>query len=66
MKKLKQAADEYLQWAQLWAYIFQNPLLIKVLKCFDLPYSPLPTRGSGEERLIQQKRMFRNSSFEQI
>jgi hypothetical protein len=31
---------------------FQNLLLIWVLKCFNLLFSPLPTRGSGKERLL--------------
>ena len=29
----------------------------KGLKCFTLPSSPPPTRGSGKERLIEQRRM---------
>jgi hypothetical protein len=30
---------------------FQNLFLMMVLKCFHLPFSPPPTRGSGEERI---------------
>jgi hypothetical protein len=51
------------------AYIFQNFLLIKVLKYFNLPSSPPPTRGSRKERSIGQRRvwdLFRNSSLELI
>ena len=35
---------------------FQSPLFLMVLKCFYLPSSPLPTRGSGKERWIGQRR----------
>lgn len=35
---------------------FQNVLLIRVRKHFNLPSSPPPTRGSGKERLIGQRR----------
>lgn len=45
---------------------FSQPTLISVLKCFYLPSRPLPTRGSGKERLIGQNEdvdLFRNSSF---
>ena len=34
------------------ALIFQNLFLIWVLKCFNLPSSPPPTRGSEKERLL--------------
>ena len=30
---------------------FQNLFLMMVLKCFNLPSSPPPTRGSGKERI---------------
>lgn len=42
----------------LYALIFQNLLLIMVFKCFNLPSSPPPTRGSGEEKLIGQRRVW--------
>jgi hypothetical protein len=34
---------------------FSKPTLISVLKCFNLPSSPPPTRGNGKERLIEQR-----------
>jgi hypothetical protein len=37
---------------------FSKPTLIRVLKCFNLPSSPPPTRGSGKERLIRQRKMW--------
>lgn len=36
---------------------FQKPAFSQALKCFNLPSSPPPTRGSGEERLIGQRRV---------
>jgi hypothetical protein len=33
-------------------FFLQNPLLIRVLKCFNISSSPVPTRGSGKEMLI--------------
>jgi hypothetical protein len=45
---------------------FSKLTLVSVLKCFNLPYSPSPTRGSGKERLIEQKKdvdLVRNSSL---
>lgn len=35
---------------------FSKPSLIGVLKCFNLLFSPLPTRGNRKERLLGQKR----------
>ena len=45
--------------------IFSKPTLKRVLKCFDLPFSPSPTRGSRKERFIENRRvdLFRNSSL---
>jgi hypothetical protein len=37
---------------------FSKPTLMRVLKCFNLPSSPPPTRGSGKERLIGQRGMW--------
>jgi hypothetical protein len=31
--------------------------LIRLLKCFNLPSSPPPTRGNGKARIIGQRRM---------
>jgi hypothetical protein len=39
-------------------FFFSKPALIRVLKCFNLPSSPPPTRGSGKERLIGQRGMW--------
>ena len=36
---------------------FSKPTLISVLKCFNLPSSPPPTRGHGKERLMGQRKM---------
>jgi hypothetical protein len=37
---------------------FQILLLMMVLKCFNIPCSPPPTRGSGEERLWEKWDLF--------
>jgi len=37
---------------------FLKLILISVLKCFNLLSSPSPTRGSGKQRLIGQRRMW--------
>lgn len=42
----------------LQALISQNLLLIRVCKHFNLPSRPPPTRGSGKERLIGQRRIW--------
>jgi hypothetical protein len=34
---------------------FSRPTLIRVLKCFNIPSSPPPSRGSGKERLTGQR-----------
>ena len=53
----------------LLAQIFQILLLIKILKCFNLPSSPPHITGSGKERLLGYRgevNLFSNSSLEQI
>ena len=45
--------------------IFSKPILMMVLKCFNLPSSPPPTRGSRKED-IGEVDLFRNGSLEQI
>ena len=45
------------QWGLVNALIFQSLLLMMVLKRFNLPSSPPPTRGSGKEGLIGPRRM---------
>jgi len=41
-----------------WSIHIQNLLLIRVLKCFNVPSSPPPTRGNGKEKLIEQRRLW--------
>jgi hypothetical protein len=38
---------------------FLNLLLMMVLKCFNLPFSPPSTRGSGKERIGEAGRWWR-------
>jgi hypothetical protein len=45
---------------------FWNLILITVLKCFNLPSSPPPTRGSGKERLLGHRGSGPVYSLEQI
>lgn len=49
-----------------YAYLFSKSTSIRILKCFNLSFSPLPNRGSGKERLTGQRRMFRKSSSERF
>ena len=37
---------------------FSKPTLLSILKCFNLPSSPSPTRDSGKEMLIGQRKMW--------
>jgi hypothetical protein len=37
---------------------FLKPTLIRVLKLFNIPISPAPTRGNGKERLKGQRGMW--------
>jgi hypothetical protein len=50
--------DKYLHLWKSAGLDFSKPTLIRVLKCFNLPSSPPPIRGSGKERLIGQRRMW--------
>jgi len=45
---------------------FQALFLMMFLKCFSLPCSPPPTRGSGKERIRVAVHPFRNGSLEQL
>jgi hypothetical protein len=46
---------------------FSKPTLMIVLKCFNLPLNPPPTRGSTKERIRgREVDLFRNGSLEQI
>ena len=58
----------WFHWAPLVGLYFLKNLLIRVLKCLNVPSSPLSTRGSGKERLIEQSRLCTclNISLEQI
>jgi hypothetical protein len=44
---------------------FQNLFLMMVLKFFNLPFSPPPTRSSGKEDMGEVD-LFRNGSLEQL
>ena len=49
----------------IYKFIFVSLFLIMVLKFFNLPFSPPPTRSSGKEDMGEVD-LFRNGSLEQL
>jgi hypothetical protein len=46
--------------------IFQALFLMMVLKCFNIPFSPLPMRGHGKERIWGELNLFIKGSLEKF